>query len=118
MYLTPLSVFIWELIFCYRVQAELTKVQLGTDVTLSCEVSDLSQSSTVQWQREDTPVPNSTLVYNNTAYIILHNVDHRSNGKYHCTGSHQRKKKIYKNQTLEVAQCEYVLHVNGTILEF
>ncbi|XP_047671302.1 uncharacterized protein LOC113641054 isoform X2 [Tachysurus fulvidraco] len=104
MYLTPLSVFIWELIFCYRIQAKLTKVQLGTDVTLSCEVSDLLQSSTVQWQREDAPVPNTTLVYNNTAYIILHNVDHRSNGNYYCTGSHQGKKQIYENRTLEVTQ--------------
>ncbi|KAK2850353.1 hypothetical protein Q7C36_009136 [Tachysurus vachellii] len=104
MYLTPISVFIWELIFCYRIQAKLTKVQHGTDVTLSCEVSDLSQSSTVQWQREGASVPNSTLVYNNTAYIILHNVNHHSNGKYHCTGSHQGKEQIYKNQTLKVTQ--------------
>ncbi|KAF4086872.1 hypothetical protein AMELA_G00089270, partial [Ameiurus melas] len=86
------------------IQAELTKGHHGTDVTLSCEVSDLQESSTVQWEREEAPVPNSTLFYNNTAYIILHNIDHRSQGKYYCTLRHRGKKVIYRNQTLEVSK--------------
>ncbi|KAB5576799.1 hypothetical protein PHYPO_G00202680 [Pangasianodon hypophthalmus] len=104
MQFTLLNLFIWVLIFCCRIQAALTQAQHGTDVTLSCEVSDLPESSTVQWEREEAPVPNSTLFYNNTAYIILHNVDHRSRGKYYCILRHRGNKNIYRTQTLEVSE--------------
>ncbi|XP_056098055.1 uncharacterized protein LOC130076826 [Rhinichthys klamathensis goyatoka] len=60
------------------------EVLRGVDVSLRCEVSFLSESSTLQWERDGEQTSNTTLLYNNSAYIILHTVDEHNQGKYYC----------------------------------
>ncbi|KAA0715738.1 hypothetical protein E1301_Tti008577 [Triplophysa tibetana] len=60
------------------------KVQRGSDVTLRCDVPRLSESSTLQWIKDTGQTSNTTLVYSNSAHIILHNVDDHSEGIYYC----------------------------------
>ncbi|XP_046701947.1 uncharacterized protein LOC124383388 isoform X2 [Silurus meridionalis] len=104
MQLSVLYIFTWVLIFCCRIQALSIEAQRGADVTLSCKVSDIPERSIVQWERNEVPILDSTLFYNRTAYIILHNVDQRSQGEYHCILKSQGKKEIYKTQTLVVSE--------------
>uniref|UniRef100_A0A9J8D7N3 Ig-like domain-containing protein n=1 Tax=Cyprinus carpio carpio TaxID=630221 RepID=A0A9J8D7N3_CYPCA len=59
-------------------------VQRGSDVSLRCDVPLMSKSSTLHWEKDGEQSPNSTLMYNNSAYIILHTVDERSEGNYYC----------------------------------
>ncbi|XP_061091243.1 uncharacterized protein LOC133124244 isoform X3 [Conger conger] len=47
----------------------------GSDVTMSCELSHLPDSATLAWERDREPTANTTLIYNNTAHIIIHSVD-------------------------------------------
>lgn len=91
----------------------LGKAQHGTDVTLSCEVSRLPGSSTLQWEREGAPIANTSLLLNNTAYIILHSVDQRSQGKYTCKLRHRGKVELLGSRTLNVSQCEYTVDPRG-----
>ncbi|XP_051564686.1 uncharacterized protein LOC127447121 [Myxocyprinus asiaticus] len=70
--------------FMSKNDSRLSFVQRGTDVTLRCEVSLLSESPTLQWERDRGQTSNTTLLYNNSAYIILHSVDEQSEGKYQC----------------------------------
>uniref|UniRef100_A0A9J7XZT8 Ig-like domain-containing protein n=1 Tax=Cyprinus carpio carpio TaxID=630221 RepID=A0A9J7XZT8_CYPCA len=69
-----------KIVFCYKSQ----KVQRGSDVSLRCDVPLMSKSSTLHWEKDGEQSPNSTLMYNNSAYIILHTVDERSEGNYYC----------------------------------
>ncbi|KAJ8245210.1 hypothetical protein COCON_G00235820, partial [Conger conger] len=57
----------------------------GSDVTMSCEVSHLPDSATLAWERDREPTANTTLIYNNTAHIIIHSFDQHSEGTYNCT---------------------------------
>ncbi|XP_061090125.1 uncharacterized protein LOC133123662 [Conger conger] len=57
----------------------------GSDVTMSCEVSHLPDSATLAWERNREPTANTTLLYNNTAHIIIHSVEQHSEGTYDCT---------------------------------
>ncbi|XP_035253715.1 uncharacterized protein LOC118216548 [Anguilla anguilla] len=57
----------------------------GSDVTMSCEVSHLPDSATLDWERDREPTANTTLIYNNTAHIIIHSADRYSEGTYNCT---------------------------------
>ncbi|XP_064185636.1 uncharacterized protein LOC135251785 isoform X3 [Anguilla rostrata] len=50
----------------------------GSDVTMSCEVSHLPDSATLDWERDREPTANTTLIYNNTAHIIIHSADQYS----------------------------------------
>ncbi|XP_061090120.1 uncharacterized protein LOC133123657 [Conger conger] len=52
---------------------------------MSCEVSHLPDSATLAWERDREPTANTTLIYNNTAHIIIHSVDQHSEGTYDCT---------------------------------
>ncbi|XP_061090123.1 uncharacterized protein LOC133123661 [Conger conger] len=61
------------------------KAPEGSDVTMSCEVSHLPDSATLAWERDREPTANTTLIYNNTAHIIIHSVDQHSEGTYNCT---------------------------------
>ncbi|XP_057191279.1 uncharacterized protein LOC130555244 isoform X2 [Triplophysa rosa] len=71
--------------FCSRLQTiSNLKVQRGSDVTLRCDVPLFSESSTLLWIKDTGQTSNTTLVYNNSAYIILHNVDDHSEGIYYC----------------------------------
>ncbi|XP_072541378.1 uncharacterized protein [Salminus brasiliensis] len=83
------------------------KAQRGTDVTLSCEVSRLPAFSTLQWEREEAPASNTTLFFNNTAYIILHSVDQRSQGKYTCRLRRNGTVLMHQSQTLHVTDSTY-----------
>ncbi|KAG5831835.1 hypothetical protein ANANG_G00283620 [Anguilla anguilla] len=51
----------------------------------SCEVSHLPDSATLDWERDREPTANTTLIYNNTAHIIIHSADRYSEGTYYCT---------------------------------
>ncbi|KAJ8247242.1 hypothetical protein COCON_G00234330 [Conger conger] len=42
-------------------------------------------SATLAWERDREPTANTTLIYNNTAHIIIHSVDQHSEGTYDCT---------------------------------
>ncbi|XP_064170537.1 uncharacterized protein LOC135243029 isoform X7 [Anguilla rostrata] len=57
----------------------------GSDVVMSCEVSHLPDSATLDWERDREPTANTTLIYNNTAHIIIHSADQYSEGTYNCT---------------------------------
>ncbi|KAG5831836.1 hypothetical protein ANANG_G00283630, partial [Anguilla anguilla] len=57
----------------------------GSDVIRSCEVSHLPDSATLDWERDREPTANTTLIYNNTAHIIIHSADQYSEGTYNCT---------------------------------
>ncbi|KAK6310006.1 hypothetical protein J4Q44_G00198870 [Coregonus suidteri] len=59
--------------------------RLGSDVSISCEVSSLPEGATLQWEREGDPTSNTTLFYNNTAHMVIHTVDQDSQGTYYCT---------------------------------
>ncbi|XP_056611376.1 uncharacterized protein LOC130427756 [Triplophysa dalaica] len=85
MQLAYLIVLILMCGFCSRLQTISNHtVQRGSDVTLRCDVPLLSESSTLQWIKDTGQTSNTTLVYNNSAYIILHNVDDHSEGIYYC----------------------------------
>ncbi|XP_026073857.1 uncharacterized protein LOC113053221 [Carassius auratus] len=94
--LTPFTIFILICGFYSRfhaidspiqttqIQNEVLRVVRGSDVSLRCDVPLLSNSSTLHWEKDGEQTPNSTLMYNTSAYIILHTVDERSEGKYYC----------------------------------
>ncbi|KAI4898317.1 hypothetical protein NFI96_007793 [Prochilodus magdalenae] len=85
----------------------MTEAQRGTDVTLSCEASRLPESSTLQWEREGASTPNITLFLNNTAYIILYSVDHRSQGTYTCKLKHNGEVQMHGSLTVNVTEYTY-----------
>ncbi|XP_026073859.1 uncharacterized protein LOC113053222 [Carassius auratus] len=81
---TSFTIFIFMCGFYSRFHAIVVKVQRGSDVSLRCDVPLRSNSSTLHWEKDGEQTPNSTLMYNTSAYIILHTVDKRSEGKYYC----------------------------------
>ncbi|XP_058641933.1 uncharacterized protein LOC131546412 isoform X2 [Onychostoma macrolepis] len=92
--LTPIKIFILMCGFCSRFHAiehlpvqtvqTVQTVERGSDVSLRCDVPLLSESSTLHWEKDGEQISNTTLMYNNSAYIILHTVDKYSEGKYYC----------------------------------
>lgn len=79
------------------------KVQRGVDVSLRCEVSFLSESSTLQWEKDRQQTSNTTLLYNNSAYIILHTVDEINEGGYYCRLMENGTVKTVRNYLLNVS---------------
>ncbi|XP_029567242.1 uncharacterized protein LOC115160882 isoform X1 [Salmo trutta] len=59
--------------------------RLGSDVSVSCEVSSLPEGATLQWEREEGPTSNTTLSCNNTVHMVIHSVHPDSQGAYYCT---------------------------------
>ncbi|KAJ8332336.1 hypothetical protein SKAU_G00426910 [Synaphobranchus kaupii] len=57
------------------------RVKEGSDVTMSCEVSRLPDSATLDWERDREPTANTTLIINQTAHITIHSTDRHSAGK-------------------------------------
>ncbi|XP_016357277.1 uncharacterized protein LOC107700211 [Sinocyclocheilus anshuiensis] len=84
------------------------KVQHGSDVSLRCDVPLLSKSSTLHWEKDGEQTPNTTLMYNNSAYIILHTVDERSKGEYYC-----RLMKDGRVQTVRIHTLNVTSHSHG-----
>ncbi|XP_076857405.1 uncharacterized protein LOC143511713 [Brachyhypopomus gauderio] len=78
--------------------------QQGNDVTLCCKVSLLPEFSTVWWEREGAPTANTTLFYNNTAFLLLHTVTHDSQGKYLCNLIYKGKMLTKAAQMLDVSK--------------
>ncbi|XP_064185632.1 uncharacterized protein LOC135251784 isoform X7 [Anguilla rostrata] len=73
-------------VFAVKVEpSRWSKVKEGSDATMSCEVSHLPDSATLDWERDREPTANTTLIYNNTAHIIIHSADQYSEGTYNCT---------------------------------
>ncbi|CAM4603334.1 unnamed protein product [Leuciscus chuanchicus] len=89
--------------FCCKSQ----EVHRGVDVSLRCEVSFLSESSTLQWERDGEQTSNTTLLYNNSAYILLHTVDEHSQGKYYCRLMEDGRVETVRNHTLNVSSHSY-----------
>ncbi|KAJ8332327.1 hypothetical protein SKAU_G00426820 [Synaphobranchus kaupii] len=54
-------------------------------MTMSCEVSRLPDSATLDWERDREPTANTTLIINQTAHITIHSTDLHSEGTYSCT---------------------------------
>ncbi|KAJ8332340.1 hypothetical protein SKAU_G00426950 [Synaphobranchus kaupii] len=52
---------------------------------MSCEVSRLPDSATLDWERDREPTANPTLIINQTAHITIHSTDRHSAGEYSCT---------------------------------
>ncbi|KAJ8332330.1 hypothetical protein SKAU_G00426850 [Synaphobranchus kaupii] len=72
--------------FAVKVQPlRSARVNEGSDVTMSCEVSRLPDSATLDWERDREPTANTTLIFNQTAHITIHSTDLHSAGKYSCT---------------------------------
>ncbi|XP_016400815.1 uncharacterized protein LOC107733623 [Sinocyclocheilus rhinocerous] len=65
------------------------KVVRGSDVSLRCDFPLLNESSTLHWEKDGEQISNATLMYNNSAYIILHTVDERSEETYYSTYNSQ-----------------------------
>ncbi|XP_016309665.1 uncharacterized protein LOC107663829 [Sinocyclocheilus anshuiensis] len=103
--LTPIKIFILMCGFCSQLHAiayppvqtvqtqnEVShssntpslKVVRGSDVSLRCDFPLLNESSTLHWEKDGEQISNTTLMYNNSAYIILHTVDECNKGKYYC----------------------------------
>ncbi|XP_056611292.1 carcinoembryonic antigen-related cell adhesion molecule 5-like [Triplophysa dalaica] len=78
------------------------RVQRGSDITLQCDVPHISESSTLMWIKETDQTSNTTLLYNNSAYIILHNVDENSEGIYYCILQKDGRTTTIINRTLSV----------------
>ncbi|XP_073768878.1 uncharacterized protein isoform X2 [Danio rerio] len=93
--------------FCYSSQL----VSPGSDVCLRCDVSLLSEFSTLQWTKEGKPTSNTTLIYNNSAYIILHTADEHNTGEYYCRLNKDGKIQTITNHTLTVKTHSY----NGNV---
>ncbi|XP_064176052.1 uncharacterized protein LOC135246585 isoform X1 [Anguilla rostrata] len=73
-------------VFAVKVEpSRWSSVKEGSDVIRSCEVSHLPDSATLDWERDREPTANTTLIYNNTAHIIIHSADRYSEGTYNCT---------------------------------
>ncbi|XP_065107729.1 uncharacterized protein [Paramisgurnus dabryanus] len=94
---------------CFRLHAtsldcNKQNYQRGSDVTLRCDVPLLSENSTLQWIKDGGQTSNTTLVYNNSAYIILHNVDEHSEGKYYCRIMQNGSEETVMNHTVCVTQ--------------
>jgi len=87
-----------------------SKVLRGVDVSLRCEVSFLSESSTLQWERDGEQTSNTTLLYNNSAYIILHTVDEHNQGKYYCRLMEDGRVTTVRIHTLYVSSSKYILY--------
>ncbi|XP_056321382.1 uncharacterized protein LOC130235036 [Danio aesculapii] len=113
-----ISIFILMLLsgFCYSSREEFTSVQSvqdqnevspGSDVCLRCDVSLLSESSTLHWETDNEPTSNTTLIYNNSAYIILHTVDEHNTGQYYCRLTEDGKVQTVRNHTLNVKTHSY-----------
>ncbi|XP_050975560.1 uncharacterized protein LOC127171140 isoform X2 [Labeo rohita] len=88
---------------CYKSQ----EVLCGFDVSLRCDVPVLSETSTLQWEKDGQQTSNTTLMYNNSAYIILHTVDEHSEGKYYCRLMEDERVKTVRNHTLTVTSHSY-----------
>lgn len=78
-------------------------------MTLSSKGPDVPESFSLRCERKETPASNSTLIYNNTVYIISHSVNHRSRGTNYCMLRFHGKEDIYSNQTQQVSNCEYAV---------
>ncbi|XP_026073855.1 uncharacterized protein LOC113053220 isoform X1 [Carassius auratus] len=98
MHIISFFVLMLKIVLCYRSQ----EVQRGSDVSLRCDVPLRSNSSTLHWEKDGEQTPNSTLMYNTSAYIILHTVDERSEGKYYCRLMQDGIVQTVKNHTLNV----------------
>ncbi|XP_064869347.1 uncharacterized protein LOC115110282 isoform X7 [Oncorhynchus nerka] len=59
--------------------------RLGSDVSVSCEVSSLPDGATLQWERDGDSTSNTTLFYNNTVHMVIRSVHPDSQGAYFCT---------------------------------
>ncbi|XDV30437.1 hypothetical protein PO909_033361 [Leuciscus waleckii] len=108
MSLKPFKIFIlmcgfWSRFHAIAFQTAPKEVLRGVDVSLRCEVSLLSESSTLQWERDGEQTSNTTLLYNNSAYIILHTVDEHSQGKYYCRLMEDGNLSTVRNHTLNVS---------------
>ncbi|KAA0715737.1 hypothetical protein E1301_Tti008576 [Triplophysa tibetana] len=73
-------------------------------MTWQCDVPHISESSTLMWIKETDQTSNTTLMYNNSAYIILHNVDENSEGIYYCILQEDGRTTTIINRTLSVTQ--------------
>ncbi|XP_039538139.1 uncharacterized protein LOC120486272 isoform X2 [Pimephales promelas] len=89
------------------IQTAQKEVLRGVDVSLRCEVSFLSESSTLQWERDGEQTSNTTLLYNNSAYIILHTVDGHNQGKYYCRLMEDGRVTTVRIHTLYVSSNSY-----------
>ncbi|XP_077071324.1 uncharacterized protein LOC143723193 isoform X2 [Siphateles boraxobius] len=113
--LKPFKIFILMCGFCSRfhavayppIQTAQKEVQCGVDVSLRCEVSLLSESSTLQWERDEEQTSNTTLLYNNSAYIILHTIDEHNQGKYYCRLMEDGRVTTVRIHTLNVSSNSY-----------
>ncbi|KAK6482922.1 hypothetical protein HHUSO_G14286 [Huso huso] len=56
----------------------------GVDVTRACTISRLPESSRLQWKLNGSLSSATKCHYNNTAVIIIQNVDEHSTGNYSC----------------------------------
>ncbi|XP_016357276.1 uncharacterized protein LOC107700210 [Sinocyclocheilus anshuiensis] len=98
MHIISIFLLMLKIGFCYKSQ----EVQHGSDVSLRCDVPLLSKSSTLHWEKDGEQTPNTTLMYNNSAYIILHTVDERSKGEYYCRLMKDGRVQTVRIQTLNV----------------
>ncbi|XP_035264811.1 uncharacterized protein LOC118222949 isoform X6 [Anguilla anguilla] len=87
-----------------------SSVEEGSDVIRSCEVSHLPDSATLDWERDREPTANTTLIYNNTAHIIIHSADRYSEGTYNCTLRWNGALIFSISWTLQVSKGTYRTH--------
>lgn len=87
---------------------------IGSDVSFSCEASHLPDSVTLQWEKKENHIPNTTLLYINTAHIIIHSADMQSSGEYRCTFRKNGRLIYVVKKMLEVYQRKWF---NMTVLK-
>ncbi|XP_061083016.1 uncharacterized protein LOC133116988 isoform X2 [Conger conger] len=87
------------------------EVQVGLDVSSRCEISRLPKSVILQWERKGDPRVNTTRLYNNSAYIIIHNANLQCNGEYTCSVRKDNGRLIvHAISTLRVTKYTYGKH--------
>uniref|UniRef100_A0A9J8D2I9 Si:ch73-7i4.3 n=1 Tax=Cyprinus carpio carpio TaxID=630221 RepID=A0A9J8D2I9_CYPCA len=115
--LTPIQIFILMCGFCSRFHAiayppvqtvqTQNEVLRGSDVSLRCDVPLLNESSTLLWEKDGEQISNNTLIFNNSAFIILYTVDEHSEGKYYCKLMEDGKTETVRIHTLNVTLHSY-----------
>ncbi|XP_064166753.1 uncharacterized protein LOC135240766 isoform X1 [Anguilla rostrata] len=87
---------------------------MGFDVPGWCEISRLPKSFILQWEKEGDPTANTTLLYNNTAYIIIHSANLQCSGKYICSVRRENGQPLFTTSS-KLTVTEYTYRRSSTL---
>lgn len=105
-------VYVYEITeFCHLFPFQVTPLRLlldlGSDVSMSCKLPHMPEAATLQWEAEDNLSSNTTLFYNNTAYVIIHSVDQQNKKRYDCVVRLNGTRVFGAGFLLDIEACVY-----------